>query len=255
MSLIKRAVKKYNQNGVSGLLNAIYKKSVSVELRAKMVKQRLKYINGYSAIGEPLRVYTAELRQINHICGDKDSGLLLVRDGDWDINGRKPVEETYRYHLFTKRFVENKDWEEIEEFKKKAKTVREQGYTGAIDLPREEQSVEVLREYYSYIEDLYRDIKQNGYKAQSDLNKGDDFAGRDMHPALNEIQVAIGRDGTIMVLSGYHRYTIAKILGLESIPVRTRIRHTKWQEHREEVAENPREFLHQNVNPDLKDLI
>lgn len=211
-------------------------------------------ISGYRALGNPLRTYEADLSDINYKCTDKKKGIFSIRAGEWDLR-RMYFKQTYRYKMFNKRFKEGYEWKGIEEYKTREEKLKESGYVGSLDIPEEEQTPEKLSDYYDYIERLYIDIKENGYKAQDQLNSSDDYAGRKIHPSLNEIQIGVGRDGTMLVLSGYHRYTIAKILEIESIPVRTQTRHVEWQRLREKIIRGEGTPEKYRNHPDLQDIL
>lgn len=45
---------------------------------------------------------------------------------------------------------------------------------------------------------------------------------------INEILVDVGRDGELLLVDGRHRLSIAKILGLDEIPVVKHVRHEQW---------------------------
>lgn len=214
----------------------------------------------YEAIGDPLRVYNAKLEDINHMSTYSGGKKFSILDGDWDQE-RRHFTEAYRYKMFNKHFKQNLDWEETEEFQERAQKIRENEAINTLDIPPEKQSVSELKNYYEFIDSLYDNIKTSGYKPQAELDSSDDYACRDIHPSLNEIQVCIGRDGTILVKSGYHRYIIAKILNLDVVPVRTQIRHSKWQSLRDEIknASNKASLSKEKKNflkhPELSDII
>ncbi len=112
--------------------------------------------------------------------------------------------------------------------------------------------------------ELYNSIRKNGYKTQEELSKEtvtatskdttiDPYLGE-----INEIMVCIGREGDILFRDGGHRLSIAKILDIESIPVRVVKRHRKWQEKRDRAINNPeslddRYLRHPDIKPLLKD--
>jgi len=111
------------------------------------------------------------------------------------------------------------------------------------------------------IENLYNSIKISGYKSQHQLlTESPDLAwdglNDAMHPLANEIAVDIGRNGELLWnMCGQHRLAIAKVLGIEQIPVQVFRRHTEWQEIRNKLRHGesiPDEFYN---HPDLQDLI
>ena len=63
------------------------------------------------------------------------------------------------------------------------------------------------------LDDIYQDIKINGYHPQ----KVEDY-----------ISTNIGRDGHLLFNDGRHRLTFCKLLGIPEIPIRITVRHAKW---------------------------
>lgn len=97
------------------------------------------------------------------------------------------------------------------------------------------------------IDRLYLNIKKNGYLTQWELiDKGKTPSGY-LHTFVNEITVDVGRSGELLLVSGRHRLSIAKILELERVPVTFLVRHKEWMKYRETVSET-------NDHPDLRDL-
>lgn len=58
----------------------------------------------------------------------------------------------------------------------------------------------------------------------------------------NEVMVDIGRDGELLFVDGRHRLSIAKILGLDRIPVVVLVRHKKWVETLSTVVSDNRDI-------------
>jgi hypothetical protein len=79
-------------------------------------------------------------------------------------------------------------------------------------------------------------------------------------PATHEVLVNVGRDGQLFFEEGRHRFSVARALGIESIPVRVFVRHAAWQEKRSRVAratrasELPRELRQLLPHPDMTDV-
>ena len=90
------------------------------------------------------------------------------------------------------------------------------------------ESMESIQHRLNEIEELYKSIHTEGYKPQQELDHP--------IPAVNEVQVNIGRHGEIIFDEGKHRFIISKILGIQSIPVRVFVRHKEWQKIRKEVS-------------------
>ena len=76
-------------------------------------------------------------------------------------------------------------------------------------------------------------------------------------PHLNEIQVAIGRNGRIFWKhAGLHRLSISKKENIDKVPVIVRYRHKTWQEKRLRAARKPNKLSKQERNhPDIKNLL
>ena len=238
-SLAKRLIRKAQDDGLDAAIKSGYKYAqknwLPVEQKWKMYELKER-ITGHPGVGDPLRVYRVDPQKIQYIYAGESVGF--ISPGNWDIKGKKQVDGWFFTKMLTKRFEHDVPWKEISEYQIMEDKIQQRGYVYMMDIPKEEQSVEKLYEYYMYIDDLYNKIKNEGYKSQREIDTEDDFAKRDKHPALNEIQVRISRDGVIMPHSGYHRFTICKILGIESVPVRTSSRHLQWQKIRDDIYQS-----------------
>lgn len=102
---------------------------------------------------------------------------------------------------------------------------------------------------------LYNNIKKNGYKSQSELNK------IPLKGKYDEIRVSIDPAGNIEFFGGgRHRLSIAKMLNIDQIPVRVVVRHTQWQNKRELVAQTddkkdlPEKIQSKLDHPDLQNV-
>lgn len=168
-----------------------------------------------------------------------------VLDGEWD-QIRMPFDDNEVYRLLYERFAVGRQWEEIELF---------QGYLRDIEAGRtvwrHSSTREELLTRASEVESLYRDIRDDGYRYSGSASSSD------------EVTVSIGRNGELLYnnVGGHHRLSIAKLLGVEYIPVRVLLRHRRWQDVRDRVRSAPevdslddttRSFL---GHPDLRDLL
>ena len=108
-------------------------------------------------------------------------------------------------------------------------------------------------DYVTNHHELYVDIKENGYKSGRELDK------RLPYPEFYDVPTYIGRHGEFVSAGfGKHRIVIARLLGLDSIPVRVNVRHSSWQERRNDVvrrADETRETDLSAVHPDLRPLV
>jgi hypothetical protein len=105
-------------------------------------------------------------------------------------------------------------------------------------------------------ESLFRTIRGEGYRSQNDLLCLQRIS--DPVQAADEVTVCIGRHGDLLFSDGIHRLAIAKLLGVNTIPVRVALRHPDWMALREELMQYaeghggrlPQPLLH----PDLRDI-
>lgn len=97
------------------------------------------------------------------------------------------------------------------------------------------------------IDELYQDIKTKGYKTQRELGNND---------LSDEVKVQIDRKGAFLLEDGLCRVAVAKVLGIQSIPVVITRRHYKWAKFRFEVNSYSREQLkgayQQIIHPDFQ---
>lgn len=161
-----------------------------------------------------------------------------VMDSVWDIRDKFEFDDDYdrkewfqtvfptiRYEdspfhkSLVAHFKSGKSWEDTEWFT----TVTKQVLKGN-QVWHSCQNVDDIIERCYYIDDLYKDIKKNGYKTQFQL--GNDFKGA----VENELMVDIGREGELLFVDGRHRLSIAKILRLDAIPVQVGVRHRQFVE-------------------------
>lgn len=224
-------------------------------------RNKLNYIK-YGVSTEPLTIYWVDPTdlqwKIDYFSREKKIGT--VKGGDWDKNKTK-FDNSVTYIGLYERFVEGCDWEQTQYYDR-AKKLIEQGET-----PCGYSSIDLFREHRcSYIDQLYQNIKENGYKTQNELNgKKRDTIRHDTAPnshiKTHEIGCNIGRDGKLLINTGYHRLSIAKILDLDQIPVQIIVRHDEWQKTRSAISRsnNPKEIIEKKGidldHPDLQSII
>lgn len=115
-------------------------------------------------------------------------------------------------------------------------------------------SIEDFDQRCGEIERLYESIVRDGYREQAELREH----GATIGVRADEINVDIGRDGTIYWRTyGQHRLAIAKLLGIESVPVIVQRRHQEWQRVRDQVREQGRSVISSEYHqhPDIRDLV
>ena len=144
---------------------------------------------------EGFDIYDVEVDDIQHKV-DRDD-IAEIRDpksvrgvvgGDWDLV-KKDFNESIVMESFRQHFVEGQPWEVTPYY--------------------EFKSMED-RSYFEKYDELYADIKENGYNRN------------------RPIAVFIGRSGEYILNHGYHRLAIMKIIEEDIIPVRVKARHREW---------------------------
>ena len=166
-----------------------------------------------------------------------------ILGGDWDLKKTHWKDEGVYHHIDSRifyglieRFEQGKEWEDTVYYQTGMEFLESGESFGPLSYS---QTKTDFRRYLGHLDDLYEDIKENGYDISS------------------IIKVHIGRDGEFIVKHGQHRLTIARITGVEEVPIRIQYRHKKWQELRYEIHKNGlpegREDLRNH--PDLQDIL
>lgn len=148
--------------------------------------------------------------------------------GIWD-RFRKPIEKTTIYQSLHDRFENGYRWEETRLYQAKRWKLDR----------RNSGIVKQLDQQFAAIDDLYEDIKSNGYSSSSvplhRVNKLEPtpqiadgvLVGEYIVP--DEPRVGIGHDGTYIRLGGgRHRLAIARLLDLQEIPVVVLVQHPRY---------------------------
>ena len=108
------------------------------------------------------------------------------------------------------------------------------------------------------IEALYEAIRADGYRTQAELAvSGEPGPGPPPVPTLGEITVDVGRDGRLCWRrNGQHRLAIARVLGIDRVPVLVARRHEEWQDLRDQIRDGGVEVIDSSLvgHPDLADL-
>ena len=186
-----------------------------------------------------------------------------VRDGDWDRRRSPDVDSDYDgppHHLYlADRFEETPldrsleahfeggvPWEDTE-FVAEASRLLDTGrcqrvWNGC-------RSPEEIRDRCRSLDRLYATIRRSGYRSQRELVAADpDATFRDW--IREEVLVDVGRDGDLLLVNGRHRLSLAKILGMDRIPVLFVVRHESWMDRRATLARRAQRLDHPDV-PEL----
>lgn len=169
-----------------------------------------------------------------------DFGRVL--EGDWDRREHPPVdpsysgpdpslyladqfEETPVYQCLETHFVNGVPWEETTFVQK----VLRQARTGEPERSvwQHCSTVEEVREHCRNLDRLYTSMRDKGCLSMRELNAQEGKPQNFREVMENEILIDIGRDGEPLFVTGRHRLSIAKILGMKWVPVAIVVRHAK----------------------------
>jgi len=222
------------------------------------VKTWIRFGRKYQAPLLPYNLYEVCPKQIKF--QNQKVGSLWecsVRGGDWDLNSVS-FEENIHYKSIHNHFKNNVCWEETELYENALEIIQEGNKWGGCASKNE------ILELLSHYDDLYCDIKNNGYQSQSDLAAEYKMNSHELSkrnpqfrpPVFNEVTIDVGRDGDLIWYAGQYRLSIARLLELDTIPVRIRSRHKNWQQYRDQVWNNSNIPKENNViHPDIKCLL
>jgi len=179
---------------------------------------------------DPLKVTYTDPENIQRVTGRswKPWSELIqkvgeVSTGDWDKttptglpDGKeypKDLNQHTIHQAFVSHFEKGSSWKETSHYQEK------------LAKAGSNQELKHIKKKLNEYDDLYKSIKETGYKSQVQLcGPSNTF----MDTRLGEILVDIGRNGEILFVDGRHRLSIAKILGLDQIPVFVLVRHKQW---------------------------
>ena len=181
-----------------------------------------------------------------------------VQGGSWDRSDDR-VEDLAVVRALRRRFEDGEEWEDIEFIQHVLEQIERENV-----IWRGCKTKSDVWEACERVDELYENICDQGYLRQRDLIEQneispDKYVTEDGFNRYDEIVVDIGRDGQFLFVDGRHRLAIARILGIERIPVRISARHTQWQRIRETIcnmpqSELPAEDRRYLDHPDIKQL-
>lgn len=271
MHYLRRAREILREDGLQVLVQSgwTFASSRTRKLLAKKRDKIFRYIKWRQAAPSPYQVISIDPATIEYVLTprfQKDLSMkrTYIRGGDWDVtvagnaeelnlayvlpnedpfDRRKvfPYEDYMLHQSFVKHFEYDQPWEDTKYYQWALEEGLEKDRTSRFE------TVESINEWLAYLDQLYEEMKQEGYKSQKELG------GAWYH----EVLIDIGRDGRLMLDDGRHRLSIAKILGLDTIPARVFVRHEEWQRFRYELLTEG-EHIIQRVNgvdinhPDLR---
>ena len=183
---------------------------------------------------DPFKLIRVDPARIKIMSTGPDREYGSVVDGKWDQK-KEPIEDDRCFRSLRQHFDDGVPWDEtplFEWFQERIESGDPTAWT-----------YEQYRSRFERIDDVYKQINQDGYRSQQDLFDEDGLKSLrqnndSIHPYLNEVGVDIGRDGTLLWRSGgRHRLFIAKLLDIPKIPVKVWSRHRNWQAIRNRVRD------------------
>jgi hypothetical protein len=168
-------------------------------------------------------------------------GGETVRGGDWDEPAPRRFVELEVYRAIEARIAKDVPWEETEFYARVMKDF-ERGRSKWGCSTEEEFIARCSR-----LDELHKAIAAEGFRTQEELGTDSPH---------DEIRVGIRRDGRLLFLDGRHRLAIARVLGIDSIPVRVAVRHEEWGGFKQDVldyASSHNGRVYQKIDhPDLR---
>ena len=136
-----------------------------------------------------------------------------VLRGEWDRRSI-PFDEYIPYTGLRRHFVDGVDWEATQYYQNIVDCI-----IGGAPLWGCETEAE-FRERCKELDRLYERIDREGYRSAEEL--------RDGKLRYDEVAINVGRDGQLLFNDGKHRLSIAKLLNVDTVPVRVIVRHQEW---------------------------
>jgi len=136
-----------------------------------------------------------------------------VLRGEWDRRSI-PFDEYIPYAGLRRRFVEGVDWEATRYYRRAVECITDGAPLWGCETEAE------FRARCEGLDRLYERIDREGYRSAGELEDG--------KLQYDEVAVNVGRDGRLLFNDGKHRLSIAKLLGVDAVPVRVIVRHQEW---------------------------
>ncbi|ELY68613.1 hypothetical protein C490_09348 [Natronobacterium gregoryi SP2] len=162
----------------------------------------------------------------------KDIGR--VADGDWDIrsiSSEYAIKNSLLYESIENHFERGVPWEQTDYVATSREHLRQDCHQNTWRATV--RSEEDLWERCEQLEKLYERIETSGYKSKQEVfdSQSNDPMGyypRTYKYTLDEVMIDRGRDGEPLLVDGKHRLFLAKVCGIEEIPVLVVVRHREY---------------------------
>ena len=213
-------------------------------VRARLRLDSVRY--NCSATPDPLERYYVDPTEIKYYLlqppqyRDVYRWFGRIKPGKWDVNA-STIEESKKYQGVVQRYIDGREWRDTVVVDYMLKLVLEGKYPDSCTSPRD------IEERYKEIDELYENIRSDGYKPDNELSLS--------RGEIGDVALAIGRNGELILHGdGIHRVAIARVLDLDTIPARISMRHLQWQRLREEIVNKERDPGSLSDHVDLQDL-
>jgi len=198
---------------------------------------------------------------------EKYSNIGEVWPGDWDIKG-----EVYRkasfyeeidtsfHHSLEQHFRDGQSWQNTLFVQEVIEQIENGSRCWSCETRKQ------VEKKCAKVDRIYQSIQNEGYATHKNSFENKlEFPKSLIIPlvkrtalAMDEVTVDISRSGELLFYDGKHRLSIAKIIGLDTIPVRVGVRHSRWQKVRDEIRDgnSTDTQTHQKFeyHPDLRDI-
>lgn len=179
-----------------------------------------------------------------------------ILSGDWDRSELR-FENLIEIKAIEQRFKAGKKWEETEFYRQ---VLNEH----SSEIKRGYNYKEQLDKLLKGVDSLYFQIKKKGYKSKNELYSNRKIYGKLVNiktgkKILDDLALAISREGHFLFINGMHRLKIAQLLNIPKISSIIVLRHKKWMEFRKKLihfAKNCQgnKLDYQLTHPDLQDI-
>ncbi len=200
----------------------------------------------YAAPADPWRLVPVDPAAVERFTVvDLRYGVGQVRGGDWDRDCRE-IEGMRIYDGLRQRFAEGRDWTDtVYHDYVRERFDSEYGFRGMDDFDTDGPG------WFDHVEDLYERISE-GYRTNRE-HTYDDPADLEYVHQMDPLAL-IGRGGEVIWTEGFHRLVLARLAGVESVPVHVLWRHADWQSTRDAVARGEEVDVSLD-HPDLRPLV
>ena len=181
-----------------------------------------------------------------------------VYGGSWDIS-QYPFADLDVVRAIRDRIEHRVDWRDTDFYSRVREDINRRGHTGWNI--RSESDLEARCEH---LDRLIDSIRCRGYLLNHTVVLDGEEKGLGGDPTFgSEITVNIGRSGEYLFQDGRHRLAVAKVLGVDKVPVKVLVRHKQWMEFRqflrsltwaEEGSSKPDQLYQNPLHPDLIDM-